>query len=241
MKKLCFILFLIIGISFVDVSASSINYELHILENRHVYETITYTIDKNSTNEYLNNILNNAVYFDKNNSLAYKKSVSSTSNSNVVTLKIDYDSSYIKNSKLLNSCFKSFVYEEDEYGIKYYATDPFSCSNHADSIVITVVSDIRIIFDDASIEVGNKRIWNKISDDFSMDLSLGRFSPDSDILEPYDDYEDSNDIGEEDITPTDDLTGSSNTYVAVIAGVVVAGGVVVLTIIKKTKKKDLID
>lgn len=198
MKKSLFSLVLVIMLflTISDVSASSIDYELKITNDRHFYETITYNIENDTQNEYLRSVLNNSVYFDINNTMPYIKTVNNNQNEHVVVLKKDYPSASVKNSKLLNECFKSFFYDEDSYGITYYASEPFKCYDRADKITISVVTDLNVILNTADEVIGNKYIWNIIGKDFLMDLSLGEYNPNSDVLPP---------IADDEVTPSDDI------------------------------------
>lgn len=198
MKRICFLVILLICVCFgYNVSASSINYELRIDENRMFHETVTYSIENNTTNDYLLSIINSPnIYFDINNAFPYKKSVTKDMNLTTVTLKYDYKSGLIQNSKMLNSCFKKISYKEDSYGIIYYGTAPFSCATKADNIAITVISDIKDIINTADIVDGNKYVWNKIDKNFNMDLSLGEYDPESKVLAP---------VVDDEVTPDDDM------------------------------------
>ena len=187
-KRLFFITVMLIAITYINnISASSIDYTLKVDKNRHFYETVTYTIENDTTNEYLKYILNNKIFFDLDNKYMYKKTITNNGVNTVVTLKYDYDSVNIKKSKILNNCFKKFKYEEDEYRITYYGTKPFYCEKKADKITINVITDIEAILYTADEIVDNKYTWNKINENFAMDLSLGKFNPNDDVLPPVSD------------------------------------------------------
>lgn len=238
-RKLYFFLILFITVFlFNNVNASSIIYELKIDKNRHFYETITYTIENNTNNSYLLNILNNNIFFDTENKFLYKKSIVKNEANSIVVLKYDYNSSLIKHSKLLNNCFKDFHYTEDNYRITYYATNPFYCSDRADDISIRVTTDIKGILDTADEIIGNSYIWNNLGKDFSMDLSLGEYNPDSEVLPPVDD-DDDDAIVYTDKFP-EDYNGTINEfpYIYVIAGGVVTVIIIGIIVLKKIKKRN---
>ena len=184
-KRLCIILFILVTFIYIDsVSASSIDYTLKIDKNRHFYETVTYSIEKNTSSEYLKYVLNNKMYFDVDNKYMYKKAVTSDGENFIVQLKYDYPSVNLKKSKILNTCFNEFVYKETSYRITYYASDPFICINRADKITINVISDIKVILDTASEVVGNRHTWHPSSDKFLMDMSVGEYDPDDETGAP---------------------------------------------------------
>lgn len=202
--KFSTILLVIFFLSISNVSASSINYELKITNDKHFYETITYNIDDNAQNNYLISILNNNVYFDVNHTKLYKKTIGSSNGSHIVVLKNDYVGNNIKNSRILNECFDKFYYDEDNYRITYYASEPFKCIDRADKITISVVTDLNVIINTADEVIGNKYIWNNIDKDFSMDLSLGEYNPDSDVLPP---------IADDEVTSSDDIDDWPSGYI----------------------------
>ena len=185
MKRFCFIIAMFVSLLYVsNVFASSIDYTLKIDSNRHFYETITYTIEKDTTNEYLKYVLNNKLYFDIDNKYLYKKTVTTKDGNSIVILKHDYPSADIKKSKLLNTCFEKFVYKENDYRVTYYASDPFVCINKADKITINVIPDLEVILDTAEEVVGNKYTWHPVDDKFLMDLSLGQYDPNDKVGAP---------------------------------------------------------
>lgn len=234
MKRVCFVVvFMIVMFFTYNVQASSIDYELKIDKDRHFYETITYKIENNTTNVHLLNILKDDVYFDLDNQNLYNKNISNNGMISTIVLKYDYDSGYIRQSKFLNECFKSYSYEEDKYGIVYYATSPFKCFNRADKISITVTTDINAIINTADEVIRNKYIWNKINKDFSMDLSLGKYSPNTDVLPPIADDETvpSDDMDE---WPVENIREFSYTRVIVIG---IAAMIIIIGIILYKKKR----
>ncbi len=239
-KKLYFIL-TILGLLFYSnsVNASSINYELKIDENRIFHENVTYTIEDNTSNNYLLNILNNTIYFDVDNTISYKKSVINNGSIVIVSLRHDYDSNMIKKSKFLNECFKSFSYDENDYKMVYYAESPFKCLKHADNIDISVITDIPVLLDTADEINENKYVWNKIDKDFMMDLSLGEYEPDSDVLPP---------IASGEATPSDDIddwpSGALDLFpyglvIGLASAFIVITAIIIIVIIKKKKKKSV--
>ncbi len=235
MKEKIYIFVIAILLSFASsVDASSIDYNLTIDENKIFHESITYTIEDNTDNSHLLNVLNNTIYFDTENIIPYQKSVINKGNTVIVILKEDYKSIDIKKSKLLNECFKDFTYEENEYRMTYYAESPFKCAKNADKITINVSTDIPSIINTADEATENKYIWNKIDKDFMMDLSLGENDPNSEVLPP---------VADDDVVSIDDMNewpdGNLDLFpyglVIIGASSIIVIALVIFIIIKKKK------
>ncbi len=233
-RKIFIFIITMLLISISSVDASSINYELKIDESRIFHETITYIIEDSTTNDHLLSVLNDTVYFDLDNTIPYQKTVVNKENTVIVSLKNDYTSNMIKKSKFLKECFKNFTYEEDNYKMIYYAESPFKCMNHADDFKITVISDLDSIINTADEVVGNSYIWTNINKDFMMDLSLGEYGPNSDVLPP---------VVDDEVVPSDDIDEwpipsiESFPYIPVIitASSVIITAIVIFIVVKKNK------
>ncbi len=180
MKKTVFLIVFCLTITCFDsVSASSLNYNLIMDDNAVCHETITYNIEKKTTNSYLKDIINNKIYFDINNTNLYDKKISSYLNNTIVTLHSDYNCNEIVNSKLINKCFTRTYIEKEKTETYFSATSPFYCSNIADNISITFETSINVI-DSNALKDGNKYIWDEIDEDLYISMEMGKQNKNAD-------------------------------------------------------------
>lgn len=234
-KKFIWLIIFLLIVSFHNVHASSINYDLKIDENKHFHETITYTIEGPS-DEHLNNILNNDVYFDLNRTQRYVKTVKSINDSKIVVLKHDYDYSAFNTSRIANSCFDEINYKADNQ-IVFSTFGDFKC-NFADNISVSITSDIEVITNDADEVADDRYVWY-VSDGFLyIGIRIGAENPNSGVLAPYEDTEaTADDIG-------DTYTGIKKNNEWVIFGLIIGGSIGIITLVyiilnKKKKGKNI--
>lgn len=232
LKKRYLLLTIFLILFTTNVKASSINYDLRIDKNRHFYETITYVIEKNTNDPYLNGILNNNLYFDSDNTIKYSKQVNKTDSSYIVVLKSDYDYTMFEKSKLINSCFEDVDYSFDNYQIVFSTYGSFNCSDKADIIKIDLNSDIIVETQNADIIENNQYVWNSIDKDLYIGVRIGEENPDSRVLPPKNTEVTGTKIG-------DTYTGIKTYSIAktvIIVCIVVLGMMTIYIAIKKNKQ-----
>lgn len=183
-KKICLLISFVLSIFIIRVNASTINYNLNIDNNRHFYETITYTIENNSDNDYLKNILSKPVYYDYNQTMLYNKKVSKDNDNTIVVLKKDYDNNLFKYSSILNECYENIGFDVDDYRISFYTKSYFKCSNRADNIVVSVTTSIPVMNNNANIIENNSYIWTQIDKIPILQMEIGEIDPSSGDLPP---------------------------------------------------------
>ncbi len=183
MKRIIFITLLFLIFSIQNTNASSVNYNLKINQNKHFYETITYSIEDNNTSDF-NRIINSDVFFDKNNTEKYTKTIKHINSNYIVVLKYDYDYSNLNKSQLLNRCFDEIDYETDQNQLVFSTYGDFKC-NVADSIRVTINSDIVMTTNNADEINNNNYVWNVENNFLYIGVRIGEESPDSNILGPY--------------------------------------------------------
>lgn len=218
----------------VNVKASSINYRLRIDSNKHFYETIVYNIENDSQNNYLKSIISNPVYFDKNLTTPYVKSIKKGEKYTIIVLRYNYDSSNIQSSRFLNDCFTETNYTDDGYELSLYAIPNNNCLNHADNISISIATEMNIINSNASFANNNTQIWKQLNKDSFVNIEIGEINPNLNVNPPAssEDYEVYDNAY---VAP--DVEPKNNNYV-LIAGIIAAVliiSVIVCLIIKKKK------
>lgn len=230
--KLSFVLIIITFVlTFSDVFASSIDYELNIDATRHFSETITYTIENNTDNKYLKKVLNNDIYFDKNKSTLYKKIVEKNGSFTVVKLIHDYNYNDLLSSRIINECFKSVQYDTDDNQIVFATYEPFYCKNKADNITVSVITDIDVLVTSADMVENNKHVWKLEDGAYYVGIRIG--NADSDINTPrYSIIPTADDIG-------DTYTGikTTNKTLIIISTLCVIAFIVISVIFLKRRFK----
>ena len=161
-KYLFLLICTLILFSFSNVNASSINYNLKIDKNLHLYETIIYNVDKKdikkgSDYNFLTSIVNDPIYFDLKEEIKYKKNKQKTSNGYLVTLKHDYSYLFLTKSRIVNECF---VKKNIRNNIKYLSltASDFYCSHRADNIRVTINTDLNVLNTNSTSSEGNNYI-----------------------------------------------------------------------------------
>ncbi len=193
LKFINFVVFVICIFSFVNVNASSIDYNVRIDKDLHFYETINYSIDKKDVKNdgnynFLTSIVNDPVYFDLKEDNVYKKSKTNTTNGYLVTLKYDYSHLFLTKSRILNECFVDKDFDSNAKYISFSASD-FYCSHRADSIKVSITTDLDVSSSNASSSEGNVYTWDNVSKDFNMSF---RAKVPSIETEPMDDIQTEN-------------------------------------------------
>ena len=183
-RKLYFLPFLILFLFTTKVNASSVTYELNIDEDRTFYETITYTIEKNTENEYLKSIISNPVYYDINNTIPYNKKVNRNSNNIIVVLKHSYDEKSLNNSRIVNKCFNKPVINIDEYHISFYSNLPLKCNDVTDDILIKITTSIDVMNNNADLIENQTYTWDKLKETPVFHISVGTIDPNLNVLPP---------------------------------------------------------
>lgn len=181
-RDFCFLVFIIILLSTTRVSASSVNYELNIDDDRLFHETITYKIENNTTNDYLKSIISKPVYFDSDNTIRYTKKIVKRKDAIDVVLQYNYDVSLLNKSRIINECFDKPIVDVDKYHISFYANLPLKCSSVADDILIKITTNIDDLNQNADLVEDKTYIWNRIKDIPIFHMELGTIDPSSNVL-----------------------------------------------------------
>ena len=234
----CIKLMLLVFIMFfaINVKASSIDYKLRIDSNKRFYETIIYSIENDSQNDYLKSIITKPVYFDKKLTTPYVKSIKKGRKSTIIVLRYNYDSSNVQSSRLLNDCFIDTSYNDDGYALSLDAIPSNNCLNHADNISISIITKMNIINSNANFVNNNTQVWKQLNKDSFVNIEIGEINPNLNVNPPVssEDYEVYNDTN-----IASDVKPKNNSYL-LIAGIIVVALIVLITvyliIIKKKKK-----
>ena len=133
-------------------------------------------IDDDSFREEININMENDIYrlypFDENNiefkqypiyqdnSKLYDTKVIDNGNNKDILLSYSYKPSEFKNSNALNLCFDKFVYKYDEdfYEIDLYGE--FKCLYNNEDLDIRIITDKKVISNNADIVNGNTYVWH---------------------------------------------------------------------------------
>lgn len=200
LRYLFLIVFIHLCFSTFNVNASSINYNLRIDKSLHFYETITYNVEKkdvkNDGNYYfLTSIVKDPIYFDLKEEVRYKKSKVTSNNGYIVSLKHDYSYLFLSKSRIINECFVNKNYNNSGSSITFEASD-FYCSHRADSIKVTINTDLDVLNSNANSSNNNTYIWNNMSNNSSIKFKVKRpdieTEPMDDVLESEQTEESSN-------------------------------------------------
>ena len=192
LRYLLLIVSILLCFSTFNVSASSINYNLRIDKSLHFYETITYNVERKDVKNggdyhFLTSIVNDPIYFDLKEEVRYKKSRTTTNNGYLITLKHDYSYLFLSKSRIINECFANKNYNNNGSSISFEASD-FYCSHRADSIKVSINTDLDVLYSNAKSSNNNTYIWNNMSSNSSIKFRVKRPGIET---EPMDDIEES--------------------------------------------------
>lgn len=252
-KRYLFLMIIVFTFTFriCDVNASSISYNLRIDKAMHFYETIVYNvkdseIDRSGDYDFLTSVVNDKIYFDNNNEIEYEKTKQKTSDGYIVTLKHDYDSIFASKSRIVNECFSKANISNNTKGLKFTSSSPFFCSKRADQITINIISEINITSSNADVKKENTHTWNKVNDNFSLQLSTEMVQIENDPLDSYEDADDdesdtSNTVVSDDGNENaqDNTNDGVSKYVLMTAGFIFMGSLLIGSIVLIKRKNDI--
>ena len=236
-RKICIIVFITSVMVITKVNASSVDYNLIIDNNKHFYETITYTIDDQSENPYLKSIIYGDVYFDYNKTVKYEKENRKSQDKTIVILKHDYDEQQMKNSRIVKECFDKAHIKIDNYRISFYADLPLKCYDRADEFNVNITTDVNVMNTNADLITGKSYIWTNIKSIPVFHIELGEIDPSSGVLPPISCLECTNNY-----VPIDHeyIPNSSNKYInfgIMGTGMIACFGITLL-VIKRAKTQN---
>ena len=244
-KYLFLIGFVLILFSFDNVNASSINYNLRIDKNLHLYETITYNVDKKDIKNdgyyhFLTSIVNDPVYFDLKKELKYKKTKKKINNGYLVTLKHDYSYLFLSKSRIINECFVQKDLNNNNSYLSFTASD-FYCAHRADTINVTINTDLQVLNTNSTNNTDNNYTWNNINKDFNIRFQVGIPTIEN---EPMDDVNSkTTDNASNDKSSTEKESEKENKHITkyVIIGIIgiISISAIAITIFLKSKKSSL--
>lgn len=226
-----------------NVNASNINYNLRIDKNLHFYETITYNIEqkdikRDDNHNFLTSIVDDPVYFDLKEENRYKKSKTKTDKGYLVTLKHDYSYLFLPRSRIINECFVNKNYNNTKRELSFEGSD-FYCAHRADTIKVSINTDLDVSYSNASSSNNNAYVWNNISNNFSIKFRVRKPTIET---EPMDDITETeqNEQTEKPISTKENNKKSVNGYV-LVSIISLAFVIIVIGIIFLKRKKDKLD
>lgn len=239
-KYLFLMLMLFLCFSFINVHASSINYNLQIDSNMNFHENIIYNIDskdikRDNNYHFLTSVLDDPIYFDLNEEILYKKSKTSTANGYTVTLQHNYSYMFFTKSRILNECFTDKNFNTSAKYVSVNVSD-FYCSHRADTIKVVINTPLTVISSNANSHTGNSYIWNNISDNFSLNFKVQMPTIEED---PMDQKDDDSEPDTENNKEENEKNSISSIVVISIISIVFIGLLITFVVLKK--KKDQLD
>ena len=248
LKYFClFIIGFIIGIG--SVSASSIEYNLTInndysFHENNIYKIRTNEIDRTGNYDFMTSVVTDQIYFNEDTDVTYTKTRTLSNGVYTVTLKHDYVSSFLVDSRILNECFNTFSFNDEDNELSIRTTSPFYCSSRADSITINIKTDLEVTSNNADSVSNNVYTWTPEDDSFTLRFSASVPVREVDPNAPTDFVEED----EVDSTVSDDVADSNaedtldeeeNSFspftIIIVVGIVLIIGVVVFLILRKKK------
>ena len=143
-----------------------------------------------------------------------------------------------KKSRIVNECFANNKVNANGSYISFTASD-FYCSHRADSINVSITTDLYVLNSNAKSVNGNNYTWNNVSNNFSINFAVQL--PRSEENPMDDDNEQSND-GNNSSSSDENVKKEKkhiNKYVVLgVIGVLVFG-VITVFIILKTRNNEL--
>ena len=248
-KYLIFVFFILLIVSYTNVNASSINYNVIVDKDFQLYETITYNIDKKDVKNdgyyhFLTSIVNDNVYFDLKEEIKYNKTKQTTSNGYLVTLKYDYASLFLSKSRIINECFvKKQIQNNTDY-VSFQASD-FYCAHRADNIRVSIVTDLDVVKSNATSHNGNAYVWDNIDDKFNINIKIKQpnleITPMDDIHSDINNNDNDNGIDSDNSEENDNNENNRiSTSIILITGAVLVFSIIGVSIALKRKKGVLI-
>ncbi len=239
---------LLFGIS--NVNASSINYNLTIDKNIYFHETIVYKVKKSELDtsgnyDFLTSVVNGPIYFDNNDSVKYTKTKRIANDEYIITLKNDFSSIFVTSERIINECFNTFDFSNNDGEISIELSSPFFCLKRADNIMVNITTDLNVLDSNADSINGNKYTWNVDSKDFNLSFSAKipelETEPmdeiDEEINDPQIDEDETNINDTENNKEQKEKNNSVLTIGLTVVGIIAIAGVIFVIILKIKKNK----
>ena len=257
MRKRYFLLILIIfGFSYINVDASSIEYNLTIDDELQFHEKIVYKVNENELDtsgnyDYLTSVVNDTIYFDNDESVPYTKTKQFNNNQYVVTLEKDYHKAFFGGQRIIRECFSEIDLTSNAKEISVSTGGMFYCHKRADDIVINVkIGSLNVSSSNADFNKDGVYTWKVDDETFNIKFSAQIPESSKDVNPAYgtgffeeedDEIQKDDAINNDELENTDDndqeKTISIGTFIVI--GIVISIISVIAIIILKAKKNNL--
>lgn len=234
------------------VNASSIEYNLTIgsdlsFHENNIYRVNSNELDRSGNYDFMTSVVTDTIYFNDNTKVPYTKTRSLSNGVYTVNLKHDYTSSFLVDSRILNECFNTFDFNDNETSLSIRTSSPFYCHARADSITINIITDLEVVSENADSINGNVYTWTPENENFTLrfnaQIPAEETDPDAptDFVEEDDTNDDSTNTPEEessnaDASEEDNDSSTSIVVIIIIVAVLIIAGIIAFVILRKKKE-----
>lgn len=245
---ICFVIFVF------DANASSIEYNLTIdndlsFHENNIYRVNSNELDRSGNYDFMTSVVTDTIYFNDNTKVPYTKTRSLSNGVYTVNLKHDYTSSFLVDSRILNECFNTFDFNDNETSLSIRTSSPFYCHARADSITINIITDLEVVSENADSINGNVYTWTPENENFTLrfnaqipEVEVDPDAPtdfaDEDGVDETNDGTNANDEETSNVDASEEDNDSSTSIVVIIiiVAVLIIAGIIAFVILRKKKE-----
>ena len=157
----------------INTYASSIEYNLTIDDDMNFHENNIYTVKESELSktgyyDFMTSVVKDKINFDEDRQVKYKKTSKKSNGVYTITLKNDYNPSFLAGSRIIKECFSKYDIVNDGAKISIKTTSPFYCSSRADSITINIKTNLAVLSNNAKEHNNNVYTWYPTDDSFNL-------------------------------------------------------------------------
>jgi len=157
----------------INTYASSIEYNLTIDDDMNFHENNIYTVKESELSktgyyDFMTSVVKDKINFDEDRQVKYKKTSKKSNGVYTITLKNDYNPSFLAGSRIIKECFSKYDIVNDGAKISIKTTSPFYCSSRAGSITINIKTNLAVLSNNAKEHNNNVYTWYPTDDSFSL-------------------------------------------------------------------------